>query len=124
VNLGINLEDIEIDPCHHTAKHRDMTLPTEESNQEKDQDQEVIQVLEIMKAQEKLEQMRTKIIMDLKSEMSHGVEAVDHIEEEDIVIKEEDKITRIETNQIKKDTKKHRNIIHIRNRPSTRLKTR
>ncbi|KAA6329878.1 MAG: hypothetical protein EZS28_053565, partial [Streblomastix strix] len=26
-NLEINLEDIETDPYHHTAKDQDMTLP-------------------------------------------------------------------------------------------------
>ncbi|KAA6374219.1 MAG: hypothetical protein EZS28_030254, partial [Streblomastix strix] len=63
-----------------------------------------------------------RITMDSKPEMSQKVEAVDHTEEEDIIIKEEDRVIRIETNRIKKDTRKHRNIILIRNRPSTRQK--
>ncbi|KAA6312818.1 MAG: hypothetical protein EZS28_055861, partial [Streblomastix strix] len=113
-NLKINLEDIETDPYHHTTKDQDITLPTGEVNQEKDQDQEVIQDPEIMKAQEKLEQRWIRTIPDLKPEMSQGVEAEEHIEEEGIVIKEEDKTTK------KKDTEKHRDIILIQNKPLTR----
>ncbi|KAA6394466.1 MAG: hypothetical protein EZS28_010003 [Streblomastix strix] len=65
-----------------------MTLPTEEVNQEKDQDQEVIQDLGNTRVQEKLEQMRIEIIMDLKPETNQELEDEERLEEEGKIIKE------------------------------------
>ncbi|KAA6392776.1 MAG: hypothetical protein EZS28_011699 [Streblomastix strix] len=97
-NSEIDSEDIEIGPYNRALRDRDMTLLTGAANREKEQDQGVIQGLENTRVQEKLEQMRIEIIMDLKLETNQEAEAEERIEEEDIVIKEEDKITRIETN--------------------------
>jgi hypothetical protein len=84
-NLGISSEETEIDPYHHIARDRDMTLLTETMNQGKDLDQEAIQGLKNTKVQEKLQ---IKAIMDLRSEMNKEVEVEERIEEGGIIIKD------------------------------------
>ncbi|KAA6369760.1 MAG: hypothetical protein EZS28_034714 [Streblomastix strix] len=122
-NSEIDSEDIETDPYHHTTRDPDMILPSEEENQENDQDQDVIQDQEITKAQEKLEWMLTGIKMDSKPEMNQEVEAKEHIGEGGPIIMKENRVMKIEINRIRKDTEKHRNIIHIQNKPLTRQRT-
>ncbi|KAA6394263.1 MAG: hypothetical protein EZS28_010207, partial [Streblomastix strix] len=111
--FGRNKKDL----YHHITRDRDMTLLTEAENQEKDQDQEVIQGLENSRVQEKLQ---TKVIMDLRLGMNKEVEVGEHIEEGGTIIQERVQIIKIEINLTRIGTEKHRNIIHIQNRPLTR----
>ncbi|KAA6394172.1 MAG: hypothetical protein EZS28_010306 [Streblomastix strix] len=67
-----------------------MTLLTGAVNREKVQDQEVIQGLGNIRVQEKLEQMRIEIIMDLKPETNQELDAEERIEEDGIITKESD----------------------------------
>ncbi|KAA6367851.1 MAG: hypothetical protein EZS28_036625 [Streblomastix strix] len=87
-NLEIDSEDTETGPYHHTIRDQDMILQTEEIIQENDQSQVVIQDLEIIKVQKKLEQTLKESIMDLKPETNQGVEAKERIDEGSIVINE------------------------------------
>ncbi|KAA6380050.1 MAG: hypothetical protein EZS28_024424 [Streblomastix strix] len=121
-NLEIDSEDIEIGPYHSTSRDQDMTLLTEEANQEKDQVQEVIQDLENTRVQEKLEWMSIGIRMDLKLETNQEAEAEEHIEEGNIVIKEGDRTIGIEIYRIRRDIEKHRSITHTQNGSLARLR--
>jgi hypothetical protein len=116
-NLEINSEEAEIDPYHHIARDRDMILLTGAANQEKDQDQEATQGLENTRVQEKLQ---IKVIMDLRQGMNKEIEVEGRIEEGGTIIKERVQIITIEINLIRIGTEKHRNIIHIQNRPLIR----
>jgi hypothetical protein len=80
-NLEINSKETEIDPYHHIARDRDMTLLTETMNQGKDQDQEAIQGLKNTKAQEKLQ---IKAIMVLR--LGSNIEVEERIEEGGTII--------------------------------------
>ncbi|KAA6374589.1 MAG: hypothetical protein EZS28_029885 [Streblomastix strix] len=122
-NLEIDSEDLEICPYHRATRNQDMTLLTEEVSQENGQDQEAIRDREIIKVQEKLEWKSIGIKIDLKPGTNQEVEAGEHIDEGNIVIKEGDKTITIETNRTRGDIEKHRNITHIQNRPLTRQRT-
>ncbi|KAA6368987.1 MAG: hypothetical protein EZS28_035486, partial [Streblomastix strix] len=80
-NSEIDSKDTEIGPYHRTTRDQDMTILTGAANRQKEQDQRIIQDLENTEVQEKLEQMRIEIIIDLKSETNQEAEAEEHIEE-------------------------------------------
>ncbi|KAA6368526.1 MAG: hypothetical protein EZS28_035946, partial [Streblomastix strix] len=58
--------------------------------------------------------------IDLKPEIELEIKAEERIEERNLVINEGDRIIKMETNRIRRDIEKQRNINHTDNRPLTR----
>ncbi|KAA6360641.1 MAG: hypothetical protein EZS28_043833 [Streblomastix strix] len=115
-------QDTKIGPYHPIVRSQDMTLLTEEVNQENDQDQGVIQDQETIKVREKLELMSIGAKMNLKPETNQEAEAEGLTEEGSIAIMEGDRTIKIETYRIRRYIERHRSITDAQNKSSARLR--